>query len=123
MPTNPDCGDAPQMDTNATNARGSYPEAFETPARRGSAVGSRSRPGLPRVEAGARPVGGGSLRRVLGLGDEIGTSISSMAPTFTIGVFLGTLAAVVGPSMVIIWAVAILPLLAVAGGFVALNAS
>lgn len=62
-----------------------------------------------------------ALRRVLGLGDEVGTSISSMAPTFTIGVALGSLAAIVGPPMVIMWAIAILPMLAIAAGFVALK--
>jgi amino acid transporter len=66
--------------------------------------------------------GSGGLHRVLGMADGVGTSLSTMAPTFTIGVSLGSLAVILGPHMVIMWAIAILPMMAIALGFIALNA-
>ncbi|WP_163505069.1 APC family permease [Fodinicola acaciae] len=62
------------------------------------------------------------LRRVVGIADGIGLSISSMAPTFTIGVGLGVTAAIVGPAMPGIWILAILPMLGIAAGLARLNA-
>jgi amino acid transporter len=61
------------------------------------------------------------LRRVVGIADGIGFSISSMAPTFTIGVGLGVTAAIVGPAMPGIWILAILPMLGIAPGLARLN--
>jgi amino acid transporter len=61
------------------------------------------------------------LRRVLGVADGIGISVSSMAPTFTIGVGLGVTAAIVGPAMPGIWILAILPMLGIAAGLARLN--
>jgi amino acid transporter len=60
-------------------------------------------------------------RKVLGMGDEISVSLSSMAPTFTISVSLGFLAGIVGLGMPIVWLIAILPMIAIAVGFARLN--
>lgn len=57
----------------------------------------------------------------MGIADGIGISISSMAPTFTIGVGLGVTAAIVGPAMPGIWILAILPMLGIAPGLARLN--